>query len=106
MIENMTIGTCRRRRSDRTSARFEVQRIFRLVLERLELEDVRAFQVHLVSTGISWASLNRSSALCGSFTASRSARRRFPSGSLMRASAQAAVVLSDEVVLFLESVST
>jgi Phage integrase, N-terminal SAM-like domain len=27
--------------------------------DRLELEDVRAFQVHLVSTGISWPALNQ-----------------------------------------------
>ena len=27
--------------------------------ERLELEDVRAFQVHLVSTGVSWPGLNQ-----------------------------------------------
>ena len=34
-------------------------RHFGLSPERLGLEDVRAFQVHLVSTGISWASLNQ-----------------------------------------------
>lgn len=27
--------------------------------DRLGLEDVRAFQVHLMSTGISWAALNQ-----------------------------------------------
>lgn len=27
--------------------------------DRLDLEDVRAFQVHLVSTGISWPALNQ-----------------------------------------------
>ena len=60
MIEDMTI----RNMSPATqrsyiSAVSKFSRYFGRSPERLELEDVRAFQVHLVSTGISWASLNQ-----------------------------------------------
>ena len=37
----------------------EVFRLFRPIAGPLGLEDVRAFQVHLVSTGISWPALNQ-----------------------------------------------
>jgi integrase/recombinase XerD len=38
--------------------------------DRLGLEDVRAYQVHLASKGVAWGSLNpRSFARCASFTA-------------------------------------
>ena len=37
----------------------KLQPLFRTVPDKLELEDVRAFQVHLVSTGISWPALNQ-----------------------------------------------
>ena len=60
MIEDMTI----RNMSPATqrsyiSAVSKFSRDFGRSPERLEPEDVRAFQVHLVSTGISWASLNQ-----------------------------------------------
>ena len=38
---------------------FEVQPPFHPLADRLGLEDVRAYQVHLVSKGISWASLDQ-----------------------------------------------
>jgi hypothetical protein len=38
---------------------FEVQPVFWRSPHRLTLNDVHAFQVHLVSTGISWPRLNR-----------------------------------------------
>ena len=38
-------------------------RYFGRLPDRLGLEDVRAFQVYLVSQGISWASLNRKHSL-------------------------------------------
>ena len=41
------------------SAVSKFSRYFGKSPERLELEDVRAFQVHLVSTGISWPGLNQ-----------------------------------------------
>ena len=60
MIEDMTV----RNLSPATqrsyiSAVSKFSRYFGRSPDKLELEDVRAFQVHLVSTGISWASLNQ-----------------------------------------------
>ena len=60
MIEDMTV----RNLSPATqrsyiSAVLKFSRYFGRSPDKLQLEDVRAFQVHLVSTGISWASLNR-----------------------------------------------
>ena len=37
--------------------------------DRLGLEDVRAYQVHLVAIGVSWPRSTRSSARCASSTA-------------------------------------
>ena len=60
MIEDMTV----RNMSPATqrsyiSAVSKFSRYFGRSPERLDLEDVRAFQVHLVSTGISWPGLNQ-----------------------------------------------
>ena len=60
MIEDMTV----RNLSPATqrsyiSAVSKFSRYFGRSPEKLELEDVRAFQVHLVSTGISWPGLNQ-----------------------------------------------
>ena len=60
MIEDMTV----RNMSPATqrsyiSAVSKFSRYFGKSPERLALEDVRAFQVHLVSTGISWPGLNQ-----------------------------------------------
>src|ERR1700721_2039299 len=60
MIEDMTV----RNMSPATqrsyvSAVSKFGRYFGKSPERLSLEDVRAFQVHLVSTGISWPGLNQ-----------------------------------------------
>src|SRR5271155_2791934 len=60
MIEDMTV----RNMSPATqrsyvSAVSKFSRYFGKSPERLSLEDVRAFQVHLVSTGISWPGLNQ-----------------------------------------------
>jgi integrase/recombinase XerD len=76
MIEDMTV----RNLSPATQRSYihavsKFSRYFGKSPDRLELEDVRAFQVHLVSTGISWPALNRSSVRCGFSTALRSARR-------------------------------
>ena len=46
----------------------------------LGLEDVRAFQVHLVSQGISWGSLNQIVCALRFFLASRWIAGRFPKG--------------------------
>ena len=60
MIEDMTV----RNLSPATqrsyiSAVSKLSRYFGQSPCKLELEDVRAFQVHLVSTGISWPALNQ-----------------------------------------------
>jgi site-specific recombinase XerD len=60
MIEDMTV----RNLSPATqrcyiSAVSKFSRYFGRSPDKLELEDVRAFQVHLVSTGISWPALNQ-----------------------------------------------
>ena len=86
MIEDMTV----RNMSPATqrsyiSAVSKFSRYFGKSPERLDLEDVRAFQVHLVSTGVSWPGLNQIVCACGSSMASRWARRRFLSVSPMRA---------------------
>ena len=80
MIEDMTV----RNMSPATqrsyiSAVSKFSRYFGKSPERLDLEDVRAFQLHLVSTGISWPGLNQIRwRPCASSTASRSARRIVP----------------------------
>ena len=60
MIEDMTV----RNLSPATQRSYvhavsKFSRIFSRSPDRLGLEDVRAFQVHLVSTGISWPALNQ-----------------------------------------------
>ena len=81
-------------------------RYFNRSPDRLGLEEVRAFQVHLVSTGISWPALNQRSARCGSSMASRSGTPRYSERiPYARKPRQLPVVLSaDEVVRFLEAV--
>ena len=87
MIEDMTVrnlSPATQRSYVHAVAKFS--RFFGRSPERLGLEDVRAFQVHLVSTGISWPALNRRFVRSGSFMALRLARVRSRNGSLMRAS--------------------
>jgi integrase/recombinase XerD len=109
MIEDMTV----RNMSPATqrsyiSAVSKFSRYFGKSPERLDLEDVRAFQVHLVSTGVSWPGLNQ--IVCalrffyGVTLGDADVPERIP---YARAPRKLPVVLSaDEVVLFLESVSS
>ena len=60
MIEDMTV----RNLSPATQRSYihavsKFSRYFGRSPDKLELEDVRSFQVHLVSTGISWPALNQ-----------------------------------------------
>src|SRR3546814_13228891 len=60
MIEDMTVrnlSPATQRSYVHAVAKFS--RYFNRSPDRLGLEDVRAFQVHLVSTGISWPALNQ-----------------------------------------------
>jgi integrase/recombinase XerD len=108
MIEDMTV----RNLSPATqrsyiSAVSKFSRYFGRSPDKLELEDVRAFQVHLVSTGISWPALNQivcslrffyGVTLVEAFIPERIPYAREPR--------KLPVVLSpDEVVQFLEAVS-
>lgn len=59
MIEDMTVrNMAPATRRFYISAVSKLSRYFGKSPERLDLEDVRAFQVHLVATGISWQGLN------------------------------------------------
>ena len=107
MIEDMTV----RNMSPATqrsyvSAVSKLSRYFGRSPERLDLEDVRAFQVHLVSTGVSWPGLNQ--IVCalhffyGVTLGEADVPERIP---YARAPRKLPVVLSaDEGVRFLESV--
>ena len=109
MIEDMTV----RNLSPATqrsyiSAVSKFSRYFGKSPDRLELEDVRAFQVHLVSTGISWPALNQ--IVCairffyGVTLGEAAVPERIP---YARQPLKLPVVLSaDEVVQFLEAVSS
>src|SRR5437763_3295532 len=60
MIEDMTV--CNLSPATQQSYVYAVAKFgqfFKRSTERLDLEDVRAFQVHLVAGGISWSALNQ-----------------------------------------------
>ena len=91
MIEDMTV----RNMSPATqrsyvSAVSKFSRYFGRSPDGWTLEDVRAFQVHLVSTGISWPELNQIVCALRFFYGITLGRRRFPSESPMRGAAQTA----------------
>jgi integrase len=109
MIEDMTV----RNMSPATqrsyiSAVSKFSRYFGRSPDRLTLDDVHAFQVHLVSTGISWPGLNQ--IVCalrffyGVTLGQATVPERIP---YAREPSKLPVVLSaDEVVQFLEAVSS
>lgn len=76
--------------------------------DRLDLEDVRAFQVHLVSTGISWPSLNQTVCALRFFYGVTLGYAEIPERiPHAREPRKLPVVLSpDEVVRFLEAVAS
>src|ERR1700730_8699480 len=82
MIEDMTV----RNLSPATQRSYvhavsKFSRYFGRSPDLLGLEDVRAFQVHLVSTKISWPALNQTVCALRSFTASRLVMARCRSAS-------------------------
>lgn len=107
MLEDMTVrnlSPATQRSYVSSVAKFS--RYFGRSPDRLDLEDVRAFQVHLVSTGISWPALNQ--IVCalrffyGVTLGQASIPERIP---YAREPRKLPVVLSaDEVVAFLEAV--
>ena len=107
MIEDMTV----RNLSPATqrsyiSAVSKFSRYFGKSPDRLELEDVRAFQVHLVSTGISWPALNQIVCALWFFYGVTLGEALIPERiPYAREPRKLPVVLSaDEVVQFLEAV--
>ncbi|MET4697786.1 integrase/recombinase XerD [Constrictibacter sp. MBR-5] len=76
--------------------------------DRLGLEDVRAFQVHLVSTGMSWAALNQTVCALRFFYGVTLGHGEIPERiPYAREPRKLPVVLSaDEVVRFLEAVAS
>lgn len=76
--------------------------------DRLGLEDVRAYQVHLASKGVAWASLNQAVCALGFFYGVTLGEQTIPERiAYAREPRKLPVVLSaDEVVRFLESVSS
>jgi len=107
MIEDMTI----RNLSPATQRSYvhavsKFSRYFDRSPDRLGLEDVRAFQVHLVSTGISWAALNQTVCALRFFYGVTLGHGEIPEWiPYAREPRKLPVVLSaDEVVRFLEAV--
>jgi site-specific recombinase XerD len=74
--------------------------------DRLELEDVRRFQVHLVSCGVSWASLNQAVCALRFFYGVTLGRADLPQRIVYarQPSALPVVLSADEVVRFLAAV--
>jgi len=107
MIEDMTV----RNLSPATQRSYvhavsKFSRYFARSPDRLALEDVRAFQVHLVATGISWPALNQTVCALRFFYGVTLGRGDVPERiSYAREPRKLPIVLSaDEVVRFLEAV--
>jgi site-specific recombinase XerD len=107
MIEDMTVrnlSPATQRSYVHAVAKFS--RFFGHSPDRLGLEDVRAFQVHLVSTGISWPALNQTVCALRFFYGVTLGHGEIPERiPYAREPRKLPVVLSaDEVVRFLEAV--
>ncbi len=107
MIEDMTVrnlSPATQRSYVHAVAKFS--RYFGRSPDRLGLEDVRAFQVHLVSSGISWAALNQTVCALRFFFGVTLGHAEIPERiPYARQPRTLPVVLSaDEVVRFLETV--
>jgi site-specific recombinase XerD len=109
MIEDMTV----RNLSPATQQSYlhavsKFSRYFGHSPDRLGLEDVRAFQVHLASTGISWGSLNRTVCVLRFFYGVTLGQDAIPERiAYAREPRKLPPALSgDEVIRFLEAVSS
>lgn len=107
MIEDMTVrnlSPATQRSYVHAVAKFS--RFFGRSPDRLDLEDVRTFQVHLVAAGISWSALNQTVCALRFFYGVTLRRADVPERiPYARQPQQLPVVLSmDEVVRFLEAV--
>jgi integrase/recombinase XerD len=107
MIEDMTIrNVSPATQRSYLHAVMKFSRHFARPPERLGLEDVRAFQVHLVTTGISWPALNQTVCALRFFYGVTLGHAEIPERiPYAREPRKLPVVLSaDEVVAFLEAV--
>jgi site-specific recombinase XerD len=109
MIEDMTVrnlSPATQRSYVHAVAKFD--RFFGRSPEKLDLEDVRAFQVHLVAGGLSWPALNQTVCALRFLYGVTLARAGLPERiAHAREPQKLPVVLSaDEVVRFLEAVSS
>ncbi len=109
MIEDMTV----RNLSPATQRSYlhavtKFSRYFSRSPDRLSVEDVRAFQVHLVSTGISWPALNQTVCALRFFYGVTLGQAEIPQRiPYAREPRKLPVVLNaDEVVRFLEAVAS
>jgi site-specific recombinase XerD len=107
MIEDMTIrnlSPATQRSYVHAVAKFS--RFFGCAPDRLGLEDVRAFQVHLVAGGLSWPALNQTVCALRFFYGVTLGRAELPERiAYAREPRKLPVILSaDEVVRFLEAV--
>jgi site-specific recombinase XerD len=107
MVEDMTV----RNLSPATQRSYlyavaKFSRFFGKSPERLDLEDVRTYQVHLASQGIAWATLNQTVAALRFFYGVTLGRPEIPERiAYAREPRRLPIVLSaDEVVRFLEAV--
>ena len=74
--------------------------------DQLNLEQVRAYQLHLIHQKRPWSHITKSPAHCGSFTVSRWGRRRRSSGLSAARSPELPLVLTgEEIARFLQAVS-
>ncbi|MDX0980481.1 tyrosine-type recombinase/integrase [Sinorhizobium medicae] len=109
MIEDMTVRNLSpaTQRSYINAVR-KFSRYFGRSPDRLDLDDVHTFQVHLVATGISWAALNQIVCALRFFFGVTLGQNEIPERiPYARAPRKLPVVLSaDEVVQFLEAVSS
>jgi integrase/recombinase XerD len=107
MIEDMTVrnlSPATQRSYVHAVAKFS--RFFRRSPDRLDLEDVRTFQVHLVAGGVSWAALNQTVCALRFFYGITLGQADLPERiAYAREPRKLPIVLSaDEVVHFLEAV--
>ena len=108
MIEDMTIrNLAPATQQSYVHAVAKFSRFFGRSPDQLDLEDVRAFQVHLVAAGISWPALNQSVCALRFFYGVTLGQAELPERiAHAREPQELPVVLSaDEVVRFLEAVA-
>jgi integrase/recombinase XerD len=106
MLEDMTVRNLSpATQQSYLSAVSKFGRYFGRSPERLGLEDVDAFQVHLVATGVPWPALNQIVCALRFLYGVTLGQATVPSASRAREPSKLPVVLSaDEVVLFLEAI--